>query len=38
MRHPVHAPHRIGPQPGPMQRMRHSRDHHLARQLATETS
>jgi hypothetical protein len=38
MRHPVHVPHRIGPQPGPMQRMRHRRDHHLARQPATETS
>ena len=38
MRHPVHVPHRIGPQPAPMQRMRHRRDHHLARQQGTETS
>jgi len=38
MRHPVHVPHRIGPQPAPMQRMRHRRDHDLARQQGTETS
>jgi hypothetical protein len=38
MRHPAHMPHRIGPQPAPMQRMRHRRDHHLARQQGTETS
>jgi hypothetical protein len=38
MRHPVHVPQRVGPQPGPMQRMRHRGDHNLARQLGTETS
>jgi hypothetical protein len=38
MRHPVHVPQRIGPQPAPIQRMRHRRDHNLARQQGTETS
>jgi hypothetical protein len=38
MRHPVHMPERIGPHPAPMQRMRHRRDHNLARQQGTETS
>jgi hypothetical protein len=32
------VPHRIRPQPAPMQRMRHRRDHNLARQQGTETS
>jgi hypothetical protein len=32
------VPQRIGPQPGPVQRMRHRRDHNLARQQGTETS
>ena len=38
MRHPVHVPERIGPQPAPAQRMRHRRDDNLARQPGTETS
>ena len=38
MRHPGHVPHRVGPQPAPMQRMSHRRDHNLARQPGTETS
>ncbi len=38
MRHPVHVPERIGPQPAAVQRMRHRRDHNLARQQGTETS
>ena len=38
MRHPVHVPHCIRPQFAPIQRMRHRRDHHLARQPGTETS
>ena len=38
MRHPVHVPERIGPQPAAVQRMRHRSDHNLARQQGTETS
>jgi hypothetical protein len=38
MRHPIHVPECIGPQPAPMQRMRHRRDHDLARQQGMETS
>ena len=38
MRHPVHVPERVGPQPAPVQRMRHRHDHNLARQQGTETS
>jgi hypothetical protein len=32
------VPERIGPQPAPVQRMRHRRDYHLARQQGMETS
>jgi hypothetical protein len=38
MRHPVHVPERVGPNPAPAQRMSQRRDHHLARQQGTETS
>jgi hypothetical protein len=38
MRHPVHVPERVGPKPAPVQRMRHRRDHNLARQQGTEPS
>ena len=38
MRHPVHVPERVGPNPAPAQRMSQRRDHDLARQQGTETS
>ena len=38
MRHPVHVPVRVGPNPVPAQRMCQRRDHDLARQQGTETS
>ena len=38
MRHPVHMPERVGPNPAPAQRMSQRRDHDLARQQGTKTS
>jgi hypothetical protein len=38
MRHPVHVQQRIGPELTSVQRMRHCRDHNLARQQGAETS